>query len=374
MYCRSKQNYFFKEDYNMKINNYREVRENKEEIINQKTDVLDKVKKIVMIPEVNAITTSMAATYFEVEHSAILYSINKNFSDYVADGLQPISSSELKTLISRNGVIKNSKSNRIIFEMNGDTLYTAYSNQYLINKKSVMRLALNLKHSFTAECVKKLLADEYEDFENPSSMFLADRKMRDKYSHYTSVFDRVKAIEFFSRERKITLNMLADYFSAPEETILKIYYNNFLEFRNSGCTEKLATEIQINKLSKIIAKENSPKRDKYVFFTVEAILRMAMLLANNNISRKIRDELIEFEKIENVQQENIQKVVKTQKKKQTKNKNNDLAQELGIALLEGNMERFFEIYKDIVSSENQEIREMKEKNNILRLSRNGLSA
>jgi hypothetical protein len=105
-------------------------------------DALDKVKKLVMLPDDINTSVEMAAEYYEVAKETIKNIINSNRSELKEDGLQVIKGHELRLLKNLSVVPKNAPS------------FT------LIPKRAVLRIGMLLQDSDVAREVRTHLLDQ----------------------------------------------------------------------------------------------------------------------------------------------------------------------------------------------------------------------
>ncbi len=81
------------------------IRGNEKDIITNKTDILDEVKDVILMPEINAMTSSMAAAYFKVAHSVIINALRKHMVDFSDDGVETMEAADVRKLLTKNYLV-----------------------------------------------------------------------------------------------------------------------------------------------------------------------------------------------------------------------------------------------------------------------------
>lgn len=116
-----------------------------------RTDVLDKVKALTLLPGNTYVTTEMAAAYFEVEIEAIKKVTQRSSEELEGDGYKTIEGSELRDMKSLSGVGGRSRS------------------LALFPRRALLRLGMLLRDSTVARQVRDYLldAEKMPDFSTP---------------------------------------------------------------------------------------------------------------------------------------------------------------------------------------------------------------
>ena len=93
---------------------------NEREIImnEERLDVLDKVKELVMLKGTEYMTTKMVADYYEVGLEAIKSLVKRHTKELTKNGYKLLSSKELKEILVRSSLDLTNK--RGYFECNGE--------------------------------------------------------------------------------------------------------------------------------------------------------------------------------------------------------------------------------------------------------------
>ena len=111
------------------------------ESVIDRVDVLDKVKKLSMMPDDINASTEMVAEYYEVPIKTIQTTIVKNRNELNGDGLKVIKGTELTLLKEVSAIPKNAPS----FTM--------------IPRRAVLRIGMLLQDSIVAQAVRDYLLD-----------------------------------------------------------------------------------------------------------------------------------------------------------------------------------------------------------------------
>lgn len=122
----------------MRENEILESLKTREELIGR-TEVLDKVKELILLPNTEYATTQQVADYFEVGESAIKSLVFDNNEEVTSDGYKVLSGQELAELKSIANIKTRAKS------------------MALFSKNSIVRIAMLLTNSEVAENIRKEL-------------------------------------------------------------------------------------------------------------------------------------------------------------------------------------------------------------------------
>ncbi|BFH10572.1 hypothetical protein M5X00_03085 [Paenibacillus alvei] len=111
------------------------------ESVIDRTDVLDKVKKLAMLPDDMNVSIDMAAEYYEVGKEAINSCIKDNRSELESDGLRVLMGNELKSYKDMGLIGKTA---------------SAFT---VIPRRAVLRIGMLLRDSIIAQTVRSYLLD-----------------------------------------------------------------------------------------------------------------------------------------------------------------------------------------------------------------------
>ena len=128
---------------------------NEREIImnEERLDVLDKVKELVMLKGTEYMTTQMVADYYNIPKGTIDAVVNRNKDELIKNGYKLVSGKELKEILVKANIhFINYKG---YFECNEEKF--ANRSNGLFNKKSILNIALLLKDNEIADKIKQEL-------------------------------------------------------------------------------------------------------------------------------------------------------------------------------------------------------------------------
>ncbi|MFD1126647.1 ORF6C domain-containing protein [Paenibacillus provencensis] len=112
------------------------------ESVIERIEVLDKVKKLIMLPDDINTTIELAADFYEVDAEIIKKTIQRNKEELLTDGLQVIKGKELRDLKSMSAIPKNTPS------------------LTLIPRRALLRIGMLLQDSSVAIEVRTQLLDQ----------------------------------------------------------------------------------------------------------------------------------------------------------------------------------------------------------------------
>ncbi|MDO5398732.1 MAG: hypothetical protein Q4G33_12470 [bacterium] len=270
-------------------------------------DVMDTVKRVQFLPGFNGMTTDMAATYFETFPRCITNALRAKWDDFEADGAYYVSGTTLYDSALKQGLIIEETKKRFIIAVNGRTYETGLTHQYMIPKKSILRLAFLLNKSPIADSIKREIVDGYEDRNDNTAAMMVRKELRDRFIGREDALDAVKPIRILPGLNAVTLSMAADYFDLNIEQMFKAYYTHYKELTYYGACERNTDFIRnvflscgltvidsIDDKVSVCIDGNTYNfdGDRIVLFPKSALLRLSMLLPNNVIARKVRKYLL----------------------------------------------------------------------------------
>lgn len=113
-----------------------------------KLEVLEKTKKLILLPSTELMTTKMVAEYFEVSQEVIRDNIRRNKDEITENGMKMMSYGEIKEIINSENIshLKISRQGTNIF-----------------SKRAVLNIAMLLRDSEVAKKVRTTLLDQQEE-------------------------------------------------------------------------------------------------------------------------------------------------------------------------------------------------------------------
>lgn len=128
-------------------------------------ELLDKVKQIFLLPELECLTTKQMADYFEVGYEAIKSQYKKNQKEFDEDGVTTKSPSAFKILNGSSKTVKN------MAQQNGKLVITLIDDTELIipnrgikcfPKRAILRMGMLLQGSRVSQEVRTQLLNTFE--------------------------------------------------------------------------------------------------------------------------------------------------------------------------------------------------------------------
>lgn len=138
------------------------------EILNQKnfrdelldnTEILEKVKKIMMLPETDYTTLKKVAEYYEVGEKAIHSLRNRHSDELFKNGMKLIKRSDLATFLSSSKWRFKKKNNAVTIASfdNIDMFNVNNLGLYMFNRRAILNIGMLLRDSKIAQAVRKEL-------------------------------------------------------------------------------------------------------------------------------------------------------------------------------------------------------------------------
>ena len=131
----------------MRENEILESLKAREELIGR-TEVLDKVKELILLPNTEFATTEQVATYFNTTKDNIKQTKKRNNDELISDGVKNSSYKEIKQLINSDNV---------------SPLKIPPKGTLLFPKRAILRMAMLLRDSEVAKEIRTRLLDIVQD-------------------------------------------------------------------------------------------------------------------------------------------------------------------------------------------------------------------
>lgn len=125
----------------MKENEILENQQTRDELV-ERTEVLDKVKELILLPNTEFATTEQVATYFNTTKDNIKQTKKRNNDELISDGVKNSSYKEIKQLINSDNTLS------LLIPPKGTLLFP---------KRAILRMAMLLRDSEVANNIKKEL-------------------------------------------------------------------------------------------------------------------------------------------------------------------------------------------------------------------------
>ena len=218
--------------------------QNEREIImtEERLDVVDKVKELVMLKGTEYMTTKMVADYYNIPKGTIDAVVNRNKDELIKNGYKLVSGKDMKKiLVTCNMKVTNFRG---YFECNGEKF--ANRSNGLFNKRSILNVGMLLEDSPVAEEVRTLLLDNHEQLNN----------IHDKLENNEEItkedIDKSNPLYFVNREEELR----------KQEKDLNI---SLVEAINTGDMNKyMAIDCQKNKIKEDLIALEKERNDLLV--------------------------------------------------------------------------------------------------------------
>lgn len=130
-----------------------------------RVEVLDKVKKIVLIPELECMTVKQVADYYEVDVETIKWQYKNNRNEFDLDGTTSRVPADFKILNGSSTTVKNSTqlNGKLVITFNDDTeLIIPNRGIKCFPKRAVLRMGMLLRDSAIAAEVRTQILNGFE--------------------------------------------------------------------------------------------------------------------------------------------------------------------------------------------------------------------
>lgn len=129
----------------------------RESVINR-TEVLDRVKQLILLPNTEYATTRMVAEYYEVTTDVIGMIVMANNDEVISDGYSTISGKELVSKINLETKTETKRGHYLV-----DGIKIPYSKQGVFTRRAILRVGMLLRDSEVAKEVRTYLLNVEHD-------------------------------------------------------------------------------------------------------------------------------------------------------------------------------------------------------------------
>lgn len=130
-----------------------------------------------------------------------------------------------------------------------------------------------------------------------SDSLIESKSLRESVIDRTDVLNKVKALTMLPDDLHITMEMTAEYYEVPKQTINSLIFDNREEVEADGLKTLKGAELNSFKELGVIGRNSS----SLVIVPRRAILRIGMLLRDSLVARRVRDYLLNVEEIARVE-------------------------------------------------------------------------
>ena len=220
---------------------------NEREIImnEERLDVLDKVKKLIMLKGTEYMTTEMVANYYNVSEGTIRTVIRRNKEELIKNGFNKYSKDEILRMFHCETNVKQERT-RCIIVIDGEEIIINNTGLNLFNKRSVLNVGMLLEKSPIAEQVRTLLLDNHEQ------LIHIHNKLENNEEITEEDIDKSNPLYFVNREEELR----------KQEKDLNI---SLVEAINTGDMNKyMAIDCQKNKIKEDLIALEKERNDLLV--------------------------------------------------------------------------------------------------------------
>ncbi len=145
----------------MNVNELLESKELREKLV-AKVEILDKVKKLLLIPGTDKATVKQISMYYEVEEGAFKMLVSRNRGELEEDGLQSLNGAKTKDFLVSNNLLPTNGNG--FFEAEG--IRFAYKSNLLFTRRAILRVGMLLQDSDIAKEIRTQLLNIEEKTSN----------------------------------------------------------------------------------------------------------------------------------------------------------------------------------------------------------------
>ena len=175
------------------------------------------------------------------------------------------------------------------------------------------------------------------EVKNNEKDFLNDLELRNRVIGRIEVLEKTKTLITYNGTDLFDFSFASDYYEVDCETIRKIYQRNKDEFESDGCRKYINKEVK-ELMGQVVPTNHNVVPTKRVpnvitLMTKRGLLRMGMLLADSEVAKEIRTQLLNgFDNsVNNGQIQNFTQDIDEEKR---------LLFNVGMAMAEGDMDKF----------------------------------
>ena len=144
-----------------------EKKESREEFISR-TEVLDKVGDLLLLPNTEYATTEQVAEYYKVDLETVKTVINRHKEELVSDGFDNFNKTNVIDLLKVQKEHLTSVAGKSIVSVNGEKLEIPNRGLRLFPKRAILRVGMLLRDSEVAKEVRTRLLDIIHDTQQSS--------------------------------------------------------------------------------------------------------------------------------------------------------------------------------------------------------------
>ncbi|RHW08275.1 hypothetical protein B7P27_14605 [Bacillus cereus] len=139
----------------------------------ERVEVLEKVKDLLLLPELEMATTQQVADFYEIKYQTLTSLIEDRRDELVSDGYKTLPGKELVNLLKRSAKIESMKGYVLI-----DGNKVGYRSNGLFPKRAILRVGMLLRDSEVAKEVRTQLLNIEEHTATEVKTYEIDYEMK----------------------------------------------------------------------------------------------------------------------------------------------------------------------------------------------------
>ncbi|MCS0789508.1 hypothetical protein NX021_15250 [Cytobacillus firmus] len=133
-------------------------------------------------------------------------------------------------------------------------------------------------------------------------VLVESRTMRDQHVYRDEVLEKVKGVAFLTEDFEVTIQMAADYYEVPFETIKSVIKRNRDEFNEYGEMRILKGKPLKEFKGQVQLEPELKTAPSLTLVNRRGLLRLGMLLTDSEVARAIRNYLLNIEEVADEEQ------------------------------------------------------------------------
>ncbi|AKR13306.1 hypothetical protein bcgnr5383_54720 [Bacillus cereus] len=143
---------------------------------------------------------------------------------------------------------------------------------------------------------------EAEFTEDNMLVLIESRTMRDQHVYREEVLEKVKEVAFLTDNFEVTIQMAADYYEVPFETINSVIKRNRSEFNEYGEFRVLKGQPLKDFKGQVQLEPNLKTAPSLTLINRRGLLRIGMLLTDSEVAKVVRHYLLNVEEVSDEEQ------------------------------------------------------------------------
>ncbi|HDT6578826.1 TPA: hypothetical protein QFT23_005096 [Bacillus cereus] len=133
-------------------------------------------------------------------------------------------------------------------------------------------------------------------------VLIESRTMRDQHVYREEVLEKVKEVAFLTSDFELTIQMAAEYYDVPFETIKSVIKRNRDEFNEYGELRVLKGKLLRDFKGQVQLEPNLQSAPSLTLINRRGLLRIGMLLTDSEVAKTVRNYLLNVEEVSDEEQ------------------------------------------------------------------------